>query len=67
MARKTYQMVFGVAVLLSVLGCRPAVTVGCQEMVVLFVIVVVLLGPLLFRMYQLWLRASDKQDEHRDG
>lgn len=56
----------GAAMLLAMLGCRPVITVGWQEMAVLFVIVALIVGPLLFRVYRFWLRAAEKQDEKRN-
>lgn len=67
MVRKQYQGLLGIVVLLAMVGCQPVITVGWQEMVVLFVIVAILVGPLLFRMYRFWLRAAEKQDEKRNG
>jgi hypothetical protein len=59
----------GIAILLiGVLGCRPVIAVGWQEMVVLAGIVVILIGPLLFRLYRSWLggqEVGDMEDEAR--
>jgi len=44
------------AVLISTLACRPVITVGYTEMLIVAVIGLILLGPLLFRLYRLMVR-----------
>jgi hypothetical protein len=39
---------FGVAIL----ACRPIVAIGWPELIILAVLIAVLLGPLLFRLYR---------------
>jgi hypothetical protein len=41
-----------IALLLSLLSCRPVIAIGWPELVVLIVIIAILLGPLLFRLYR---------------
>jgi hypothetical protein len=55
----------GVALLsLSVLACRPVITVGWSEIAILFVIVLFVAGPLLFRLYR--ILASFQKSEERE-
>ena len=37
---------------LTLLSCRPIVAIGWPELIILVVLVAVLLGPLLFRLYR---------------
>jgi hypothetical protein len=39
-------------VLLSTLACRPIITIGWQEIGILILLLLVLLGPALFRLYK---------------
>jgi hypothetical protein len=41
-----------IVLLISVLSCRPIVAIGWPELIILVVLVAVLLGPLLFRLYR---------------
>lgn len=41
-------------ILLSALSCRPVLTIGWGEILILVLLVVVLLGPLLYRLYRRW-------------
>jgi type II secretory pathway pseudopilin PulG len=34
------------------LSCEPVIAIGWPELVILFVIIVILLGPLMFRLYR---------------
>lgn len=38
--------------LISMLSCRPIIAIGWPELIVLFILIAVLLGPLLFRLYR---------------
>lgn len=38
--------------LLSLLACRPVITIGWQEIGILLLLLLVLIGPLLFRLYK---------------
>jgi hypothetical protein len=38
--------------LVSLLSCRPILAIGWPELIILVVIIAVLLGPLLFRLYR---------------
>lgn len=47
------QQVAGLIILLlSLLSCRPIIAIGWPEFILLTVLIVVLLGPLLFRLYR---------------
>ena len=41
-----------IALLLSILSCEPVIAIGWPELVILLVIIVILLGPLMFRIYR---------------
>jgi hypothetical protein len=41
-----------IVLVLSVLSCRPIIAIGWPELIILVVLVAVLLGPLLFRLYR---------------
>jgi hypothetical protein len=64
-----YQGLIAVALLsMSVLACRPVITVGWSELAILFVIAVIIVGPLLFRLYRLlagFQRSKDSAGEER--
>ena len=38
--------------LLTTLACRPVITVGWQEIGILAIIIVIIMGPALFRLYK---------------
>ena len=54
--------------LLTTLACRPVITVGWQEIAIVGAVMLILIGPPLFRLYrrvvefQLW-RERNKDDE----
>ena len=37
---------------LSLLACRPIIAIGWTEIIIILVLVAVLMGPLLFRIYR---------------
>jgi hypothetical protein len=41
-----------IVLLLSQLSCRPVIAVGWPELIILVVIIAILLGPLMFRLYR---------------
>jgi hypothetical protein len=41
-----------VMALLSLLACRPIIAIGWPELTLLVVLIVILLGPLLFKLYR---------------
>jgi len=40
--------------MMSSLACRPVMTIGWQEILILVVVIAVLIGPALFRLYRRW-------------
>ena len=74
MKPKFYRIIllFG-GILLVNLSCRPVITIGWQEIGVLLILMLILVGPLLFRFYkrvsefQNWNKHKDKaQDKVKD-
>lgn len=41
-----------IVLFLSLLSCRPIIAIGWPELIILTVLIVILLGPLLFRLYR---------------
>jgi hypothetical protein len=41
-----------IALLLSLLSCEPVIAIGWSELLILVILIVVLLGPLMFRLYR---------------
>ena len=41
-----------IALLLSLLSCEPVIAIGWPELLILVILIVVLLGPLMFRVYR---------------
>jgi hypothetical protein len=41
-----------IALLLSLLSCEPVIAIGWPELIILLILIVVLLGPLMFRVYR---------------
>jgi hypothetical protein len=41
-----------IALLLSILSCEPVIAIGWPELLILLVLIFVLLGPLMFRLYR---------------
>ena len=41
-----------VALLLCLLACEPIIAIGWPELLILIILIVVLLGPLMFRIYR---------------
>jgi uncharacterized membrane protein (Fun14 family) len=56
----------GVALLLlSVLACRPVITVGWSEIAILFVIALFVAGPLLLRLYRILARFQKSEEREK--
>ena len=50
---KTYSALLGISVLgLAALACRPIIAIGWPELIILVILVGVLLGPLMFKLYR---------------
>ncbi len=41
-----------IALLLSLLSCEPVIAIGWPELLIVIILIVVLLGPLMFRVYR---------------
>ena len=66
-ARQRYWQLAALGLLLmSAAACRPLVTVGSREMIIIFVLIILVIAPLLWRFYR-WLdrRAQRKQQSDR--
>ena len=51
---------------LSLLACRPIIAIGWTEIIIIVVLVIVLMGPLLFRIYRFIDRINRaSQDEKK--
>jgi len=53
------------ALLVAALACRPILAIGTGELVILILVIALLLGPLLFRLYRLLARLQDLKDVDR--
>jgi hypothetical protein len=51
------------ALIMAALACRPVIALGYQEMAILIFIAIILLGPLLFRIYRALQRIRDEKDK----
>jgi len=52
--------------LLSLLACRPIIAIGWTEIIIIVVLVIVLMGPLLFRIYRFIDRINRaREDEEK--
>ena len=40
------------SVIMTLLACRPIIAIGWPELIILIVLISVLLGPLMFRLYR---------------
>ena len=55
MHRNHFPIRAGAAILaLSLLACRPVFAIGWEELVILFVLIAFLFGPILFRLARSW-------------
>jgi len=58
-----------ILLLLTNLACRPVITVGWQEIAILFVLFLIIAGPVLFRFYkrinefQNWKNRKEESDD----
>jgi hypothetical protein len=51
--------------LLSLLACRPIIAIGGTEIIIIVVLVAILLGPLLFRIYRFIDRVQRASKEEK--
>jgi hypothetical protein len=50
---KRYSILPGIAALwVAAVACRPVIAIGWPEFILLVILIVILLGPLLFRLYR---------------
>ena len=50
---KHFSILLGIAALLAAaVACRPIIAIGWPELIILTLLIAVLLGPLLFRLYR---------------
>lgn len=50
---KRYSALFGIAALcVAVFACRPVIAIGWPELIVLILLIAILMGPLMFRLYR---------------
>jgi hypothetical protein len=56
-----------VALLLSLLSCEPVFAIGWPELLTLVIIIVILLGPLMFRIYRFLdkIQKATKADDEK--
>lgn len=49
--------------MVAALACRPVVTVGWTEIIILAAIIVFAISPFLIRVFRWYVRWEEKQDE----
>lgn len=54
MKKRTHRRILlsSTTLLLSLLACRPIIAIGWTELIIIIVLVTVLLGPLMYRIYR---------------
>ena len=53
MEMKRYPILVAIlALCLALLSCRPIIAIGWPELIVLILLIAILMGPLIFRLYQ---------------
>jgi hypothetical protein len=63
-----YPVTINIIILLfSLLSCRPIIAVGWTEIIIIVVLVAILMGPLLFRIYRFIdrLQRASKEEEKK--
>jgi len=53
-------------VVLGLLACRPVFAIGWGELVILFVVIAFLLGPILLKLARAWSAFQESQKKKRD-
>jgi hypothetical protein len=68
MMKHTHLRILFSTLIVSTISCRPVMTVGWQEILILAVIIALLFGPILFRLYRRWdeFRQWKSQDKKKD-
>jgi hypothetical protein len=50
---KRYSVLLGITALwIAVFACRPVIAIGWPELIVLILLIAILMGPLMFRLYR---------------
>lgn len=52
--------------ILSLLACRPVFAIGWGELVILFVVIAFLLGPILLKLARAWNAYQESQKKKQD-
>jgi hypothetical protein len=51
---------------LGLLACRPVFAIGWSELIILFLLVAFLLGPVIFRLVRTWNAFQESQKKKKD-
>jgi hypothetical protein len=66
--RVSYPVTISIIILLfSLMSCRPIIAIGWTEIIIIIVLVAILMGPLLFRIYRFIDRVqrASKEDKKK--
>jgi hypothetical protein len=64
--RVSYPVTISIIILLfSLMSCRPIIAIGWTEIVIIVVLVAILMGPLLFRIYRFIDRVQRASKEEK--
>ena len=55
-----------VGLVLGLLACRPVFAIGWGELVILFLVIAFLLGPILLKLARAWSAFQESQKKKRD-
>lgn len=55
-----------IALLLSLIACRPVFAIGWDELFIIVLLVAFLLGPLLFRLGRAWSKFKESERKRQD-
>ena len=56
----------GVSSLVGLLACRPVMTIGWGEIAIILVLVLLLIGPMLWRLFRFMARSREENHDERD-
>jgi hypothetical protein len=65
---KRYSALLGITALwMAVFACRPVIAIGWPELIVLILLIAILMGPLMFRLYRFLekIRRAGKAEEKK--
>lgn len=51
----------------SMLACRPVVTVGWSEILILALIILIAIFPLLVKIFRFYLRLEERKEDREDS